>query len=211
MVAASGIFGMPGKAVAEPVSIAPGDPVWTDLGQCTLGFILRGTDGAPRGLLAGHCGRKGEIVSNGDGRNIGVIVDVVRRVDDRVKKDTALMSFLPEVVANRSVLKYRSPSAYIAREDVKRVNPVLCKLGGITGITCGEIVDQRHCHLNQIAFVGGSRMGDSGAPVWTFGSDGKMIVVGTLSGAPPGDTTDITCVDPAAEYIKMWNLSLDLS
>lgn len=203
-IAATGLVVAPGSATAAQISIAPGVEIHASM-VCTLGFVFDGPDGRLRGLSAGHCGNVEEPVKTPDGRVIGVI-EAAEHAGTTYAKDTALIKFLPDVEVSKTILDLGQPATHLSQESVERANPVLCKLGGTTGLTCGEIVDDPNTPASMVAFTGGGRHGDSGSPVWTYGADGEILAVGTLSSTERGVTTNISYVEPVTEYISMWEL-----
>lgn len=200
----------PAIATASPVTIGTGDEVFvldadgrTDSG-CTLGFVFKGSDNAPRALVSGHCGDLHDTVQTPDGRNIGRIAAVEFK-DSFNSRDTALVSFEPGVNVTSTIPGVGPVAGFLTREDVERTNPVLCKLGVTTGLTCGPIAQDVQTPTTMIAFNGFNDRGDSGSPVWTYGTGGEVLAVGTLSGGPSG-SNDVTYVEPVAEYVSAWQL-----
>ncbi|MFZ2175219.1 MAG: hypothetical protein WAW17_14555 [Rhodococcus sp. (in: high G+C Gram-positive bacteria)] len=201
----------PAAATAEPVSVGAGDEVFirhtdgrADSG-CTLGFVFKGSDSEPRALVAGHCGDLHDSVETTDGRLIGRIAAVEYRgsFDSR---DTALVSFHPGVAVDSRIPGVGAVSGVISREEIERATPVLCKLGVATGLNCGPITDDVQTPATMIAFLGSNDHGDSGSPVWTYGTNGEILAIGTLAGGPIGNP-DVTYVEPIAEYVKAWQLN----
>lgn len=205
MVAVAGGFGAPGTAVAAPPSVSPGDTVLIEEGRCTLGFTFQGKDRAPRGLIAGHCGEQGEQVMDRHGHALGVVEDSVVK-EGWFQQDTAVIAFHPGVEVSGMIPGVGTPANILTLDAVERMNPVLCKLGRASGLTCGEIVEVPRTPWSMVAFAGYSRHGDSGAPVWAYGDDGEILIVGTLHGGVGENSSDISFVEPATEYLDMWSI-----
>ena len=208
---AAAAVAVPATALAAPatVMISTGDSVAirhtdgrTDSG-CTLGFILTGGDNQPRGLMAGHCGNLHDEIATLDGRTIGRIAAVEYPGTDN-GPDTALVSFAPGVSVDARIAGQRPIVGELTKSDVKRSNPILCKLGATTGRTCGPFADVA-APDSMIAFHGLNEHGDSGSPVWAYGTNGEVLAFGTLSGGPNGNS-NITYVEPISRYMTLWNL-----
>ena len=141
-----------------------------------------------------------------DGRAIGMLDSVEYDPDRFFRRDTALVVFGHDVSVSKEIPYEGVAADHVTKSRAERVNPVLCKLGTVSGLTCGQIVDDPGAPLTSIAFLGGSRGGDSGAPVWTYNSKGELIAVGTLSGGSESDS-DVSYVDPISDYLDLWSLS----
>ncbi|ATI36370.1 hypothetical protein CPI83_29660 (plasmid) [Rhodococcus sp. H-CA8f] len=200
---------LPATANATPATVGTGSEVVIRHASdgtataCTLGFVLTGTDNQDRGLIAGHCGDLHDDVTTSDGRTIGRIA-AVEFPDTFNGPDTAVVSFLPGVTVDAAIEGVHPTVSALTKDDVNRNSPVLCKLGATTGLSCGPLATVA-TPGSMIAFHGKNLDGDSGGPVWTYGTNGEILAVGTVSGSPIGKS-DIAYVEPIAPYLKLWQL-----
>lgn len=215
LIAVAVIF--PAPALAAPMTVGTGDLVRmhhldgrADT-SCTLGFVFGGKfeSGAPDGqqhvALAGHCGAKGDEIQTLDGKPIGHIVVTTYDEKNQNTQDTALASLYDGVRVDSRIPDVGTASRLTSLADIHRTKPVLCKLGGTTALTCGPIVQRDDTPTPMVTFAARSEQGDSGSPVWTYGNDGQVLVVGTLSGGP---TPDLTWVEPIEKHFQEWDLTL---
>jgi hypothetical protein len=79
-----------------------------------------------------------------------------------------------------------------------------CKMGAVTGETCGKITDIDGEVIETTAY---SLHGDSGSPGYVKNPDGTVSAVGILMASPDGDdyTTYFTLVGPV---LARWGLTL---
>lgn len=179
--------------------------------KCTLGFAFVGSDNEPRALIAGHCGDVHEELQSSNGTVVGRIADAANFTGTFDSPDTALVSFTPGVAVN-SVLPGIAPvSGKLTLGDVERTSPVLCKLGVTTGLTCGPIDSKVRTPKSMIAFSAVGEQGDSGAPVWTYGANGEVLMIGTLVAdgslpGGPGKEAGVLYVEPVSGYMVKWKL-----
>jgi len=174
--------------------VRPGAPVLTPVGQCTLNFLWRATDGRDYIGTAGHCLLEGtnrnQVVyrpgegppaRDSTGRPIGEFAYAA--LDDT--SDFALIRLDPGVAANPEICRFGGPIGYDAG-PLSLLTP-LQHVG--RGSLTGSLVPAR----TQLAVDGGGRVltglgvaspGDSGSPV--IGPDGKAVgvLVATGSGLP---------------------------
>ncbi|MBM4574868.1 hypothetical protein GS896_27810 [Rhodococcus hoagii] len=203
----------PAAAAAAPSTVRTGDeilvmhPGETSADVCTVGFVFTGSDNKSRALTAGHCGNIHDEVATSDGRVIGRIADRTF-TDGAQRQDTALVSFYPGIAVDPNVPDIGRAIDVLSSdevEDLTRTDPVLCKLGAKTGLTCGSAVEFAGAPTTMLAFASNGGHGDSGAAVWTYGAGGEILAVGTVSGGPSG-RNDITFVEPLTGYMDQWKL-----
>lgn len=199
--------GEPTVARADGVTRYPDNhPASPDGDQCTLGHVFQGQDGEPRALIAAHCGDVHEEIFTADGRLIGRIAAAADYSDSNDNSpDTALVSFAAGVTVDSQIAKSGPLAGTISPEDIKRTEPVLCKFGAKTGVTCGPIAHGSGAPAGMIAFQAENEHGDSGSPVWTYGKSGEVLAVGTFFGSPHG-RSDIAYVEPLGQYLRDWKL-----
>jgi hypothetical protein len=211
LLAVSGLtattFAVP-SALAAPSALAPrpGDAINVGSAGCTLGFLLKGTDGATYASTAGHCaldttlpndqGRtwpagKGPVVSlagNPDGSStatgrIGHVVfaEFVESPSQDDWYDFALIRLDRNVAADPHVRGVGGPR-YI--DDQRTDAPTVLSFYG-TGVVFGQVQPQRQLVANtmhdpdHVYANGAAGPGDSGAPVL----DGDGGAVGLILGA----------------------------
>lgn len=207
---------LPATAAAAPIAISTTDKIviqhlnGENPSTCTLGFVFTGTDGEPRALTAGHCGSEGDLVQTADHRTIGRIA-VSRFSGTFNSVDTALISFTPGSVAvDPHIPGVGGVSGVAGRSEVERANPVACKLGPTSGLSCGPMTVVK-TPVPMLAFRMASDHGDSGAPVWMYCADGRILAVGTVSAdgsldGGPGRDAGVTYVEPIEKYVAEWEL-----
>lgn len=212
----------PAVANAAPIKVSATDKIviihrsGSDPSTCTVGFVFTGTDGEPRAITAGHCGEAGDVVQTADHRTIGRIAETsfVESGTDAMRfnsRDTALVSFTPgAVTVEDEIPGVGRVNAIAEREDAERANPVACKLGQATGLTCGPLISIK-TPSPMLAFRMASANGDSGAPVWMYDADGKVLALGTVSSdgnlpGGPGNDAGVTYVEPVDTYMSKWQL-----
>lgn len=182
-------------------------PASPDGDRCTLGFVFQGSDGEPRALIAAHCGDVHEEIRTPDGRTIGRIADAAEYSDAPNSPDTALVSFNPGVVVDSRIAGLGPVRGTISPEDIKRTNPILCKLGAVTGMSCGPVDFDTPAPDGFLTVHAQRAGGDSGGPMWTFGEHGEVLAVGTHSGGP-GGRMDRSFVESVDTYLRTWDLKV---
>lgn len=190
----------PGAYLVSTSMAANGQPY-----QCTAGFTVRGPDGAPAMLTAGHCDRDPvndtvlQRTPSGD-RVIGRYVrwEVIPGV-----RDVGLVDLAGSSVPLVSQVDAMHVSRVMTADDLRREQPQLCKSGARTGVSCGSITAVTD---TQVSFRAWDDLGDSGAPVYARQADGTVAAVGILfahSDDMFGRIVHATLVDPV---MAQWGL-----
>ena len=172
-------------AEAALSSVSPGDRIATpDL--CTIGYTYTGTDAHTSALTAGHCASTAPVRDQSTGATgtfVASIVDPPRSGG----ADYGLVDFGPRTVA----LTVISGRAAARKHTQPRPGQTICRSGITTGKQCGSIAAAYGDHQYLTTGMPPSRGGDSGAPVWAVGSDGRVQVLGIwLGGRTTADGHD---------------------
>lgn len=193
---------------------------------CTAAFIVERNDTHARGVLtAGHClmmgalnvMAKGPATQLGDGDNfLGLSVSQDSATKDEWERDGAMVALPSEASYSARVGGMWEVGDTITERELL-ANPMMrvCKLGAVTGLTCGEIVkvtdefvtvaNMRADEDNRISY-----RGDSGAPMFVFDGDTVRPVAVVSHGLNRGGSLDprfVTgqLIDP---LLREWGLSL---
>jgi hypothetical protein len=210
VVAASATL-MAGPTTAAPanpkVNVAPGleiDVVQKINGDrvaasdaCTLGVVAVTPDGKKVGVIAGHCGKTGEMVA---ARAIGVqnaLVEVGRvqksseptevtrnglpDLADASQPDWAVLSFLDGVPVSNT-----GPGVAPTAVGRARVGDPVCSVGRTSGRQCGKVIDVVG---NRIQTTVSRRPGDSGSSLIRT-TDGAALGIASLGQVKPVDGVD---------------------
>lgn len=163
-------------AEAALSSVSPGDRIATpDL--CTIGYTYTGTDAHTYALTAGHCASTAPVRDQSTGATgtfVASIVDPPRSGG----AEYGLVDFGPRTVA----LTVISGPAATRKHTRPRPGQTVCRSGITTGDQCGSIAAAYGDHQYPTTGTPPSRGGDSGAPVWAVGDDGRVQVLGIWLG-----------------------------
>jgi len=189
-----------GTAVAAPPP-APGIEVDDDNGSCTAGFAAQGNDGSYYLLTSGHC-------DAGDGSewtygNDDPLGQISASEDDGDQMDAAIIRLdpgTPEPIGGVGGYQVRD---VLGPGQLEKGMP-FCKIGAVTGETCGTINDINGNVVEASVF---SLEGDSGSPGFVKNPDGTVSAVGILTSSPENDdyTTYFIMVQPV---LAKWGLRL---
>jgi len=194
--------GLASPAVAEPPP-TPGIEVDDESGRCTAGFAAQGSDGSYYLLTSGHCdGHDGSDWTYGsDDTLLGTIS--ASEVDGD-KRDAAIIRLDPAVGAPNGDVAGRYQVRDVLGASQLAVGMPFCKVGAVTGETCGEIKGVEGDVVEANVY---SLEGDSGSPGFVKNPDGTVSAVGILMSSPDGDdyTTYFTLVQP---LLGQWGLRI---
>jgi len=193
-------------ALANPVladpGLTPGVKVEDENSACTAGFAAQGNDGSYYLMTSGHCdAHDGSVWTYGDNVELGRITASEHKGDTR---DAAIIRLEPRVGAPRGDVGGR----YFVRDVLSatqiRVGMPFCKVGAVTGETCGVVKDVADDVVEASVF---SLDGDSGSPGFVKNPDGTVSAVGLLMSSPEGDdnTTYFALVNP---LLGRWGLRI---
>lgn len=199
-IAAAAALAQPALAVADAPPM-PGIEINDDSGRCTAGFAARGNDGNYYMLTSGHCDENdGSLWTYGDDASLGYITASEKDGDQR---DGAIVRLDPAVGAPIGDVGGRPVREVLDISDLE-VGMPFCKLGAVSGETCGAITD---IDGNVIETTVYSLHGDSGSAGFVQNDDGTVSAVGVLMSSPDGDdyTTYFTLVGP---MLDQWGLTI---
>jgi hypothetical protein len=189
MMMAATVFANTAAAEAPPT---PGVQVDDETSKCTAGFAAQGNDGSYYLLTSGHCDvHDGSVWTYGESTPLGTITASEKEGD---KRDAAIIRLVPAVGAPSGGVGGRPVRDVLSRPEIKMGMP-FCKLGAVTGETCGTITEVDGDVVEASVF---SLNGDSGSPGYVKNDDGTVSAVGILMSSPDGDdnTTYFTLVHP---------------
>lgn len=198
-----------GVASSSDGVLSPGTTVsmWGSTSRvvCTAGFLARNRRGTEVLLEAGHCDHGGELTmsagraggqvpvggfvvsepggDNTDAADIGVV---------RLEKNVPVQPSIAGTIPVRGSLSYLAPGQ------------TLCKVGAVTGRSCGPVVESS---ASKVRFSAAVAPGDSGGPVYAMRSDGSAVAVGiTISHALDDGDVIAELIDP---WLQRWDLTVD--
>jgi hypothetical protein len=186
------------QAAAPPM---PGIQVTDENFKCTAGFAARGSDGGYYLLTSGHCDHHdGSLWKYEQDVPLGKIT--VSEEDGNLR-DAAGIRLDPDVGKPAADVGGRRVRDVFSAAQVKVGTP-FCKLGAITGETCGAIknLDGEVVEASVYALPG-----DSGSAGFVDNGDGTVSAVGILMGSLEGDnnTTYFVLVRP---LLDRWGLRI---
>lgn len=190
--------------LANPVQadpgVTPGIKVEDENSSCTAGFAAQGNDRSYYLLTSGHCdAHDGSLWTYGNEVPLGRISASEQEGDTR---DAAIIRLDPSVGAPSGDVGGRYAVRDVLNGDQIREGMPFCKVGAVTGETCGSV---RHVEGGVVTASLFSLNGDSGSPGFVKNPDGTASAVGLLMSSPDGDdnTTYFVLVDP---LLGRWGL-----
>jgi hypothetical protein len=194
--------GLASPALAAPPP-TPGIEVDDESGRCTAGFAAQGNDGSYYLLTSGHCDAHdgSDWTYGSDDTLLGTIST---SVVDSDKKDAAIIRLDSGAGAPNGDVDGRYPVRDVLGASQLGVGMPFCKVGAVTGETCGEIKGIEGDVVEASVY---SLEGDSGSPGFVKNPDGTVSAVGILMSSPDGDdyTTYFTLVQP---LLGQWGLRI---
>lgn len=191
---------MPANPARADAGVTPGIKVEAENSSCTSGFAAQGDDGSYYLMTSGHCdAHDGSLWTYGDDVPLGKIAASEKEGDTR---DAAIILLGPSVGAPTGDVGGRYVVRDVLSRNQIRVGMPFCKLGAVTGETCGAV---RHVDGGVVEASVFSLNGDSGSPGYVKNGDGTVSAVGLLMSSPDGDdyTTYFTLIDP---LLDRWGL-----
>ncbi|KLO46360.1 trypsin [Mycobacterium nebraskense] len=197
VVVAATMLANPARADA---GVSPGIKVEDENSSCTAGFAAQGNDGSYYLMTSGHCdAHDGSLWTYGNDVPLGKITASEKEGDTR---DAAIILLEPSVGAPLGDVGGRYGVRDVLSGDQIREGMPFCKLGAVTGETCGFV---KHVDGGVVEANVFSLNGDSGSPGFVKNPDGTVSAVGLLMSSPDGDdyTTYFTLIDP---LLGRWGL-----
>lgn len=188
--------------------------------ECTAGFLVTTTDPTPAFLTAGHCipavnkplytvtGQDtDQLAFAGNSRVVSFTGLEGDQEHSRVgTTDIALVDLKSSSVPKSPLLVNGiRVSGASTPDDLRAARPVLCKVGAVTGVTCG---DMDRIVGDSILFFARAEHGDSGAPVVAQWPDGQYTAVGILSGIVVGPGENRITAQLVSPWLHAWSLQL---
>ena len=190
-----------GSATAG-VGVTPGIRVEAQNAGCTAGFAAVGNDGSYYLLTSGHCDtHDGSTWTYGGDVPLGTITASEQEGGQR---DAAIIRLEPSIGAPSGDVGGRDVVRDVLSRPQIRVGMPFCKIGSITGETCGAV---KSVNGNVVEATVYSLNGDSGSPGFVKNADGTVSAVGILMSSPDGDdyTTYFILVYP---LLAKWGLRI---
>jgi hypothetical protein len=196
---ASGSFA--GIARADE-DVMPGIRVENEKMKCTAGFAAVGDDGNYYLMTSGHCDRHdGRPWTYGDHVPLGKISASELEGE---KRDAAIILLDPSVGAPLGHVGGQYSVRDVLSLAQVEVGMPFCKIGAVTGETCGEVQSTVGGVVKTSVF---SLTGDSGSPGFVKNPDGTVSAVGLLTSSPDGDD-NTTYFMPVEPLLDKWGLRI---
>lgn len=195
------MFANTARADASLPRPAPGIPVNDEHMRCTAGFAAHGGDGGYYFMTSGHCdAHDGSVWTYAQHVPLGTIALIE---NDGGNNDAAIIRLDPSVGVPTGNIGGRPVHGVYGADDIK-VGMPMCKLGAVTGETCGAVSNVEGNVVTASVF---SLNGDSGSPGFVKNLDGTVGAVGILTSGPVGDdsTSYFVMVSP---LLEKWDLRL---
>lgn len=180
----------------------PGMQVEDENKVCTAGFAAKGHDGGYFLLTSGHCDdHDGSAWTDSEDVPLG---HITLSEEEGWEKDAAIIALEPGVGVPTGAVGGKYQVRDVLSADQIQIGMPFCKIGAVTGETCGEITDRDDDLVEASVY---SLHGDSGSPGFVKNPDGTVSAVGILMASPDGDdhTTYFTLVEP---LLGKWGLSI---
>jgi len=192
----------PGAFLVSTVLADNGQPY-----QCTAAFVVRGPDGAPGVLTAGHCHRDpvNDAVLQRTPSGDQMIGRYTRWETVPGGHDVGLVDLTGSPVPLSAEIEGMPVSRVLTAEDLRRERPELCKAGARTGLSCGPLTDVSD---TQVSFRAWDDLGDSGAPVYARQADGSVAAVGILFAHADDEQGRVIQASLVAPVMDLWGLRL---
>jgi len=193
-------MGTPASRAPSAQRAMPGMQVEDANNVCTAGFAAKGNGGGYFMLTSGHCDdHDGSAWTDSQDVLLG---HITVSEEEGWEKDAAIIALEPEVGVPTGAVGGKYEVRDVLSADQLEIGMPFCKIGAITGETCGEITDLDDDLVEASVY---SLHGDSGSPGFVKNADGTVSAVGILMASPDGDdhTTHFTLVEP---LLDKWGL-----
>jgi hypothetical protein len=195
---AATVFASTARAEYAP---GPGVQVQDESSMCTAAFAAHGNDDNYYLMTSGHCdAHDGSVWTYGQDVPLGKITASENEGDT---KDAAIVRLDPGLGEPNGDVGGHSVRDVLSLSQIQ-VGMPFCKLGSVTGETCGAI---KGIDGNVIEASVYSLSGDSGSPGFVKNADGTVSAVGILMSSPEDDdyTTYFVLVHP---LLDKWGLRI---
>lgn len=196
------VFASTALADAGAPRPTPGMRVQDENMKCTASFAARGDDGSYYLITSGHCDPgDGSAWTYGQGVPLGTIT---ASEHDGGNADAAIIRLDPSIGVPAGDIGGRPVHGVYGSDEVK-VGVPFCKLGAVTGETCGVVTSVHDDGVIEASVF--SLNGDSGSPGFVKNLDGTVGAVGILTGSPNGDDNTSYFV-PVSPLLTKWGLRI---
>lgn len=166
---------------------------------CTLGYVFANKSGKAVGLTAKHCGDTGSAVTTARGTKIGKVIAKAPG-----ETDVSMIAIDTPLPVYTDVDQIGRVTGAISIDEMRTTQPLLCKKGATTGLSCGPL---KQIDAGWFSFSAQSAAGDSGAPVYALTRRGTLLAAGVLEGQSKEHPGEIVAT-PVAPFMQAWELSL---
>lgn len=172
--------------------------------QCTAGFAAQSNDGNYYLLTSGHCdAHDGSMWTYGNNVPLGKMTASENEGDT---KDAAMIRIDPGVARPNGDVGGQYPVRDVLSLNQLKVGMPFCKMGSVTGETCGVIKSQDGGVIEASVY---SLSGDSGSPGFVKNPDGTVSAAGLLMSSPVGDD-HTSYFAPVYPLLGQWGLRIPL-
>lgn len=195
-------------ATANADAPTPGGRIEDENISCTAAFAAQGKDSAYYLMTSGHCDAHdgSEWRYGNDNAPLGRVSAQEYEQNSETgtqRKDAAIIRLDPAAGPPDGDIGGRYRVRDVLSFDQLSGGMPFCKVGAITGETCGEITGSEGNYVIETNLY--SQPGDSGSPGFVKNGDGTVSAVGILTSGPDGDdhTTYFVVVQP---LVSKWGL-----
>jgi phage baseplate assembly protein gpV len=207
MAGALVFVGMPPAHADSPPT--PGIKINDETSFCTSAFTAQGDDGNYYLMTSAHCdAHDGSVWTYGDDQApLGKIArgEYQENPDTGTQtKDAALIQLQPGVGVPSDDIAGKYPVRDALSLAQLKVGTQLCKVGAVTGETCGPITSLEGDYVVEAKLH--CTGGDSGSPGFVKNPDGTVSAVGILTSSSDDENTTYFII--VAPLLAKWHLRL---
>lgn len=199
-----------GTQARADASLTPGIKISDESSFCTSAFAAQGNDGNYYLMTSGHCdAHDGSVWRYGDDESpLGKVTaqEYAESPETGTQtKDAALIRLDPSAGAPSGDIAGKYPVRGALSLDQLKVGTPVCKVGAVTGETCGAITDIEGDYVVQTSLY--CQGGDSGSPGFVKNPDGTASAVGILT-STDSDNEHVTYFIVVQPLLTKWGLRL---